>query len=306
MKRLTVILICMALLLFGCGTESAQMQSTMSEQVGDEQSVAMNISDSVFSSETESEIMSNSENIDDTVDNNESEIPEDDQGGVNGLLYFPTYDTWNDVVQNHADEINTNIGKLNGARISELLDTTKITVYINRNCLRFYGCPLSCESPFERPIYDASGCEMNINFRVYYLNDDEVDREPWYYYKRDINDSNMYELDDFNRGIGAYRYTKEGMDIYVVNTSSAERYGVCFKIGRYIFTVSSDFQSIINNPYGNGLEFIPQELYDKLLVGNEQHKVFHELCDFSNEESELVRVLKEMVAEAENSDAVTE
>ena len=119
--------------------------------------------------------------------------------------------------------------------------------------------------------------------------------------------SQVYELEDFHKGRGAYRFTKEGVDLYATTNYSDDNYDVCFQIGDYIFEVISSFQDYYYNPdNGYRRELMPQEMCDKLLEGYEQHAAFHELCDFSTEESELVLLLKELVAAAENDGTVKE
>ncbi|MBR6783081.1 MAG: hypothetical protein IKM32_00150 [Clostridia bacterium] len=287
MKRVIVILICALLLLCGCVAEDLQSSQ------GDTEEGAENISN-VSSHEPVAELS------EDTTDSAESEsgigeLSEDsypDENNQSGsenteMIGAPYVDTWEELTELQSSFVqDANVSEFDGQRVADLLGTDKITV--SDLYVRF--CNLY----------------RKFNLRVYHLSEDKTDINPWYYTSR-RNVENAYELKDNLVGSkhNVLRYTKESIDVYAVVTY--DKYAVCFKIDDYLFCVTSEFQKRVYVDSENGIiGFMPQELYDKLLVGNEQYAAFHELCDFSTESSELVRLLKELVANADNDNTVTE
>ena len=141
---------------------------------------------------------------------------------------------------------------------------------------------------------------------VYPLSSDEQDLEPWeVFVKRWGKDtiSLCSSPEEFNNQnlTNAYKYTKEGVDMYLVRSSGGSYYSICFKIEDHIFIASSLLSYKLINSRLPSLEE-----YEKFKPLYEQELGFYELGDLSNENSELVRILKECVAELNEDDTVTE
>jgi hypothetical protein len=145
--------------------------------------------------------------------------------------------------------------------------------------------------------YSVNSLKAYLN--VYPLSAEEKDLESWRVYvgqwgkdKIDIYNS----IEEFNKATGtkAYKYIKEGVDMYIVRYAGEDNYEICFKIEDHIFMANALSNYVLEKD-----QLPSSDEYEKLKPEFENHMCFYELSDLSNESSELVRILKECVAEAE-------
>ncbi len=96
---------------------------------------------------------------------------------------------------------------------------------------------------------------------------------------------------DFSR-YSAYKYTKEGIDVYLVRPCESDDYRICFRIGDFGFEVSSKY---FTYDAVNAATFPGEEEYEQMSEFRDAAYGFYELNNIYTEDSTIIRNLKEII-----------
>lgn len=285
MKRIisVLLLVFLAAALISCGSQSND-ESVVNVDGVDETSVIVGeTSERDFSENSIANVFSE---VSDNVGNT------DNNGDTQGDRYEPSYGSFGKFAEAQGDKFGT---LLKVSELESVLDIVQFLPIENLGCyyvstkiggLEIY--PLLTEEAKERVPYwgGLSGEEQEsvVTKTVYTDAEEYAKSEQWN---------------------SLYKYTKEGVDMYVVYTryNDSYDYSIAFRIGDYCFNVLCDKNMYF---YMEDRSLPTPEVYEKAKPMFENNVGFYEVADFSHDKSELVRILKELVAEAENGGAVTE
>lgn len=284
MKKISLALIAaliLAFMLTSCNQYDAVFDSNLNESLFDYKN------EESISNASENEIEDNSQNI--------SSVQNSDNANNNYLLKLPDeYPSLGALFKNEPDSAE---GYHDFSAIEDVL-SVKSCCFTDFNGIDTIGIRTSTNSSLI--IYKMS-------------TEEEKSQAPWYpliktTYVKDVTVCTSQEEAVAVFFNVAYKYIKEGIDIYWSTTNSSGVTCISFQIGDYGFIISGEeFLKHRNNDnaYMRGM-FIEQSVYDKLAPMYEDNIGIYEVCNIYNDKSELIRILKECVAELNEDDTVTE
>jgi hypothetical protein len=225
------------------------------------------------------------------------EIPDKDETTDEGLQINGAYvfQSWKALL-NRFPKYNDNVP-----------DLTPIARAINTKSGKYCYCHQFIDGVSQFSVYTK-----HINIKLFLLNTEEQKSFPSYYgivrsYDRmqlhydDINNIARNIVDDEEqytqdvRQNTVFKYTKEGIDIFIsTDDGKTNDYKIGFRIKDFVFSVSGKALLLNDNfnlPTKNDL--------DQHSISDNGERLLLELADRTHENSELVRILKECVAEAE-------
>ncbi len=283
MRKISLALIAALLLAFmltSCNQYDAVVDSSLNENLSDCKN------EESLSSASENEIEENSQNI--------SNVQNSDSTNNNYLSKLP--DEYSSLDALFKNEPNSTEGYPDFSAIEKVLGIDR--------------CYLADFNGYDTLTISTESHELLIIYKM--TTEEEKSKDPWQpiincTYVKNVN---VYtSVEEVVEGTNAaYKYSKEGIDVYWSYTNGSSEGDVSFQIGDYGFIISNtEFFESNNNDYNymRG-RFIEQSVYEKLAPMYEDNIGIYEVCNIYNDKSELIRILKECVSELGQDDTVTE
>jgi predicted small secreted protein len=314
MKRIIAILICTFILLCGCNTANTENSQISSEADGLKQTSeasenGANDSSQSLTTEAESEIESeieieNESSINDNSPESDTDSSTPTYNGTGTDACYATFDfaTWQELIEDDSYSIQKDVIQgvkydFDGQKLMDFLSAEKVTV--SEFHMRFSVVTEELKLDMKKNPHQNLQYLKGF-FASTYIYPLTETHDFWFWIKRATrgDEFEICEIDEApwqkpahtvgHKYKKVYKYTKEGVDIYVVPDS--DNYEVYFQIGGFLFKSDNTFTCY--HYLGK-----TQEERDELLKDYKEYAFFYELFSPETESSELIRTLKEILPE---------